>query len=403
MAILEFEQLRFSDNKENIRVTFLNLFYFDISKGTLKEIDDFLIKEKSIEFKNISEKRASNKFNVLMTKGFENLKNKLNDNKVVYVHQNSGIPLLGSNSFGLVDRDTDLIEIKPITSCNLNCIFCSVDEGKDTKKIVDFIVEKDYLVQEYKKLASFKGCNPLYAYINVHGEPMLYQPTVELIADLKKVPGTITGIITNGTLLNEKMIDDLKEAGLDRINISLMAMDPGLADRLAGTKYNLKRLLEIIKYANKRIEVVVAPVYMKGLNDGEIEEIIKFVKSIQNDGFPKLGIQNFLHYRLGRNPVEETSWEEFEGKLKEWEEKYSIDLHQEGFYPIKPSKKLPKPFKKGDIVQAEIVCEDRYKGQKIAKSKDRTISIVKCPAETGKRVKVRILRDKHNIFVGEIA
>jgi uncharacterized Fe-S cluster-containing radical SAM superfamily enzyme len=403
MAVLEFEQLKFSENNDSIRVTFLDIFYFDILKEDLLELDEFTIKENSIEFKNISEKRASNKFNIILSRGFDNLKNKISGNKTVYIHRNSGIPLIGSNSFGLVDRDTDLIEIKPITSCNLNCIFCSVDEGKDTKKIVEFVVEKDYLVEQYRKIAGFKGCKPIYAYINVHGEPLLYKPTVELISDLKTVPGTIVGIITNGTLLNEKLIDELADAGLDRINISLSAMNEELADKLAGTKCNLKRLLELIKYANQKLEVVVAPVYMKGLNDEEMEDIIRFIKSIKRaDGFPALGIQNFLSYKLGRNPVKETPWEEFEELLKSWEKKYDIDLHQTGFYPIKPSRKLSKPFKKGDIVHADIVCDDRYKDQKIAKCKGRSISLLKCNHNTGKKVKVRIVRDKHNIFVGEV-
>lgn len=405
MAILKFKDLKFIEEKEFIKVIFLKIFYFEIPKKDLNYIGNFKIKEDEINFIDISEKKAWNKFDLILSKGFENLKNRLNQNPTTYVHQNSGIPLIGSNNFGLVDRDTNLIEIKPVTSCNLGCIFCSVDEGIGTKKKHDFVVEKDYLMSEFEKLAKNKNTNPLYAYINVHGEPLLYEPIVELISDLKKIPNVITGIITNGTLLNEKLIDDLAKVGLDRINISLSAIDKELANHLAGIKFNLDRLLKMIEYANQKLEVVVAPVYMKTLNDHEIDKIIEFIINLRkkyNKNFPLLGIQNFLSYKLGRNPVKETPWEEFNEKMKIWEKKHNINLSEDHFYKIFKTKKLEKPFTKGDKIKAEIIGRDRFPNQRIAKANNRIITIFNCNLNKGKIVNINILKDKHNIFVGTI-
>ena len=401
MARLEFSDLSFSETGENIKVNFLKLYYFEIPKKDLGKIGDFHIEKNAITFKNISEKKAQNKFSMVLTAGFSNLKFIISGNKAVYIHQNSGIPLIGSNSFGLVDRDTNLIEIKPITGCNLNCNFCSVDEGKDTKKITDFIVEKDYLVNEFRKLASFKSCKPLYAYINVHGEPTLYAPIAELIKDLKKIPNVIAGIITNGTLLNEDMIDDFKKAGLDRINISLNAYSKDTANKLAGTAYNLEKVLKMIKYAAKKLEVVVAPLYLEGMNDRDIDKIIDFVLGIRKNNFPIIGIQNFLEYKLGRNPVKQIPWPKFRQRMEEWEKKHNTKLEEDNFYEIFKTKQLLKPFRKGEIVTAEIICEDRYPRQRIAKANERIISILNCSQKSGK-VKARIIRDKHNIFVASL-
>jgi uncharacterized Fe-S cluster-containing radical SAM superfamily enzyme len=66
-----------------------------------------------------------------------------------------------------------------------------------------------------------------------------------------------------------------------------------------------------------------------------------------------------------------------------------------------PVKELPKPFKKGQIVQAEIRLPGRIGNEKLAVAKGRVISIPNCQKEQGK-VKVRIRRTKHNIFVGEL-
>ena len=391
---LSFKQLKFIEKDDYVKVLFLNIFSFNIEKKSLLKIGKYKINNNSIEFDNPNPEK---KFNLLIDNGLNNLTNIISGNKTIFIHSNSSIPLIGSNSFGLVDRNTNLIELKPITSCNLNCTFCSVDEGKDTKKSLDFVVEKDYLIEEFKKLASYKNVDPLYAYINVHGEPMLYEPLIELIKDLKEIDNVIVGLITNGTFLNHDMIDKLSSAGLDRINISLSAIDQDIASKLANAPFNVNRLLEMIEYANTKLEVVIAPVFLHGINDNEMPKILDFSKKIRNDkGFPLVGIQNFLSYKLGRNPVKEYPFDKFKEKLKEWNANIEDD-----FYKIIETKKLIKPFKKNDIIECEIISNDRYKGQSLAKASDRIITIFS-EVNIGKKVKVKILKDKHNIFVGKV-
>ncbi len=73
--------------------------------------------------------------------------------ELVFITKESVIPLLGHAAFGLIDRGTNLIQVRPITGCNLNCIFCSVDEGRKSKtRVTDYIVDPDYLVEELKKV-----------------------------------------------------------------------------------------------------------------------------------------------------------------------------------------------------------------------------------------------------------
>ncbi|MBW2990364.1 hypothetical protein KY348_01525, partial [Candidatus Woesearchaeota archaeon] len=126
MATLTFQDLEFVDEKDRIKVYFLRIYYFCLSKHDLASIAPFKLKSHSIEF-DCSEKKATNKFNQLLKKGFESLVCSVNNKKTVYVHKNSGIPLIGSGLFGLIDRNTNCIEVKPLTACNLDCVFCSVD------------------------------------------------------------------------------------------------------------------------------------------------------------------------------------------------------------------------------------------------------------------------------------
>ena len=71
-------------------------------------------------------------------------------------------------------------------------------------------------------------------------------------------------------------------------------------------------------------------------------------------------------------------------------------------FGIKKTKELDKPFQIGDVVKATIKAPDRFVNSVIAVAKKRVISIPDCEFRKEKKVKVKISRDKHNIFNGKI-
>ena len=196
-------------------------------------------------------------------------------------------------------------------------------------------------------------------------------------------------------MLTKEKVDELVKAGLTQFSISLNSTNREIADRIANCRYPLKKVMETAEYAAKKAKVVIAPIWLNGFNEIEIPKLIEFAKSIN----AKIGVQNFLNYKFGRNPVKQMPWEEFYDKLKKLEKLHNVKLllSREDFN-IRPAKKLPKPFKKGDIIKAEILFDGRLKGEKIAVAGNRLISVPNC-YKTGK-VKLRIIRSKHNIFVG---
>ena len=400
MAVLNFKDLEFVDEKERIKAYFLRIYYFYIPKEGLEKIGRFRIKRHSIEFE-CSEKKANNKFNQLLQKGFESLVCSLNKKRAVYVHRNSGIPLLGTGVFGLIDRNTNCIEVKPLTVCNLDCVFCSVDAGLSTRKTTSYVVEKDYLVEEFNKLIEKKE-HPVEAHIGPQGEPLLYAPLVGLVRDLRKNPKVrIISMDTNGTLLNKKLVDELVDAGISRFNISLNSLDEKKCKELAGASYNLKHTLEMIKYASKKTNVLLAPIIIPTLNDEDLKRLVDISKDLESD-FPVLGIQNFLNYKRGRNPVKQRSWDEFFKLLKPFEKQKNIKLRlSEEDFGIKEDVKLEKPFKKKQVVRARLVCEGPLKAERIGVCKNRAIIVEKADkAALNSFVRVKIIRDKHNIFRG---
>ena len=404
MAELIFRDLSFEEKEEKVRVKFLKLFYFDIDKSVLEGIGNFKIDGNKIEFDEVSDNRAQRRFNMLLSKGLIQLKNRLNNKNTIYVHKNSGIPLMGTNYFGLIDRGTNLIEIKPITSCNLGCIYCSIDEGPLSRRKTDFIVEKDYIVEELKKLIEFKQEDHIDAHINAQGEPTLYAHMIELVADIAKIPQVKSiSIDTNGTLLNKQFIDDLADAGLTRINLSLNALDQEIADKMAGFPYNLKKVKKLAYYIPKKMDLIIVPVWLPGYNDDELIKLAKFAQEVgAGKNCPAIGIQNFLPYRFGRNPVKGMEMDAFYKKLRDLEQKHGIELiNKEYMFQIKKCKELQKPFKKGAIVKAKLVCPGRLNREMLAVAENRIISIPNCYKQQGS-VKVKIRRTKHNIFLGEL-
>lgn len=389
MTELQFKDLSFKEEKERIKITFLKNFYSYIDKSKLKKISDFNITKNSITFKNTSEKKAQTKFNFLLEEFFKNLKNKLNNNKTIYIHRNSGIPLIGSLSFGIVDKGSQMIELKPITGCNISCIFCSVDEGSPSKKVVDYIVEKDYLIQELKKLIEFKA-SEVDIYINPQGEPLLYADIVPLIQDISKIKNVnIISIITNGTLLTKDLIDSLAEAGLNRINISLNAIDQKITKKLSSSSYDVNHVLEMLNHLNKRIELILTPVYVPSMNENEIIKLLGLSKQLSC----KIAIQNFQSNKRGRNPTKQLSWGKFYSKLKSFEKEYNIELIPK--HELIKTKEYKMPFKKGDIIKPEMIFPGRYPNEKIAVSKERSITVTDCYKNPSK---IKITRSSHNVF-----
>jgi uncharacterized Fe-S cluster-containing radical SAM superfamily enzyme len=399
MATLTFQTLKFSDHKDGLHVIFMKYYSFILLHDALTKIGKWRATENAITFADVPEKKVQHRFYVLLEEGFKNLQGILTSKKTFYIHQNAGIPLIGTRFIGIQDRGTNFLEIKPVTGCTMGCTFCSVDEGIGSKKSYDFIVEREYLVIETKKLLEYKKCNNIHIYINVHGEPLLYAEIVELVHDLKKLQGVreIT-IITTAVLLTEKMVDDLANAGLTELNVSISADDAAAAKHVMGNPaYAIANVKKIVAYAAKKLHVTIAPVWMDTINDAEMEKIIAFGKEIHCP----VRVQKFCHNKFGRNPVEEIRWDEFFKKIDALEKKTGVKLKEDTEkYKLEKTKEYPVPFKRREVIEAQIVSPGRYFHEKLCVARERLISVPMCKTQSGK-VKIRILKTTHNIIVAE--
>ena len=169
---------------------------------------------------------------------------------------------------------TDL-RISVIDQCNLRCGYCMPKE----------VFTKDYQFLPREALLSFEEIEQLVkAFIPLGirklritgGEPLLRKSVEDLIARLAqlKTPQNLPleiALTTNGLLLEQKA-SALKAAGLQRVTVSLDALDTRLFRELAGVDTGEpKQVLAGIAVARALgLETKVNMVVQKGVNDHQI-------------------------------------------------------------------------------------------------------------------------------------
>ena len=325
----------------------------------------------------------------------------------------SSIPLVGCIAFGLIDRGTNLIQVRPISTCPLSCIFCSTNAGPKSRiRQTEYIVPLDYLVEEFEKITAFKGKRKIEAHIDTVGDPITYPYIAELVSRISQIEGVeVVSLQTHGSILDEKMLDRLSAAGLTRINLSVDALDPELARKLADTEwYDVKKVIQLIEYitSNTSIDLLLAPVWIPTINDAEIPKIIELAKKVgAGKRFPPLGIQRYEIHKHGRKVkgVRAHSWKYFYARLREWEKEFGVKLvlRPEDF-GIHKRRMLPIPYRKYETVKVRVVGPGWLRREKLAVTLngDRTVTLVNAeeiPVEA--KLKARIVANKHNIFVAE--
>lgn len=173
----------------------------------------------------------------------------------------------------LVDRFNrvhDYLRISVTDKCNLRCVYCMPEEGVEfepDERLMTF----DEITEVVRVLAGL-GVRKLRL---TGGEPMLRKDLDVLVGRLSAIPGIEDiALTTNGIFLAPKA-DQLKAAGLTRVNISL---DSLRADRFALITRggDIRKVLASIDAALRvgfdpiKLNVVL----MKGINDDEIGDFL---------------------------------------------------------------------------------------------------------------------------------
>ncbi|MFC3882191.1 GTP 3',8-cyclase MoaA [Bacillus songklensis] len=170
------------------------------------------------------------------------------------------------------------LRISVTDRCNFRCTYCMPAE----------IFDRDYAFMPREQLLSFEEIERLakvFARLGVKkirltgGEPLLRRDLPVLIRKLMNIDGIEDiGLTTNGVYL-VKHAADLKAAGLQRVNVSLDALDDELFKKINGRGVSTKAVLKGIEAAREEgLEVKVNMVVKKGMNDHEIIPMVSCFK-----------------------------------------------------------------------------------------------------------------------------
>ncbi len=157
--------------------------------------------------------------------------------------------------------------------CNVNCLYCHHD---------GMVKSKDEMTADELhticKIAKKIGVRKIRL---SGGEPLLKKDIVEIVERIASLGFKDISMTTNGILL-EKYAQALKDAGLDRVNVSLDTLDRETFEFITKKDY----LEDAKKGILKAVEVGLYPVkinmvIMKDINQDEIDDMFEFCK--END------------------------------------------------------------------------------------------------------------------------
>lgn len=189
-------------------------------------------------------------------------------------------------------RTISYLRLSVTDRCNLRCRYCMPEGGVAT-------MDHDEILT-YEEMLRLTGLCLKLNMTKVRltgGEPLVRKGIVGFIRRLKALPAPDVRITTNGTLLAD-MAEDLFQAGVSRVNVSLDTLDAAKFKAITRCG-RLERVLGGLEAALAagfdpvKINVVV----IRGQNDDELED------------FARLAIERPFHVRfIEFMPMERNNW-----------------------------------------------------------------------------------------------
>ena len=230
-------------------------------------------------------------------------------------------------------RTIDYLRISVTDRCNFRCIYCMPADGVESMSPADIL--RGHEIVTIARIAAECGIKHIRL---TGGEPLVRKGMVSNVREIAAIPGIEDiSLTTNGVLL-PKFAKALKEAGLNRVNISLDTLDPD--------KFTFVTRCGQLQSALDGIEAA----FEAGLEPVKVNAVA--IRSLDQDflQFAKMTIDRPLHMRfIEYMPVGESSGSDGSG----WGEKDVISCEEmrqiineravaEGLPPLEVAEDKPK-------------------------------------------------------------
>lgn len=176
------------------------------------------------------------------------------------------------------NRTIDYLRLSVTDRCNLRCVYCMPESG------VEFMPhEKIMSYEEILRICRLMVSLGLRKVKLTGGEPLVRKGLPWLVAQLKAIEGIESVTMTTNGILLEQYMKELKEAGLDAVNISLDTLDAGQFQEL--TRYPCldqvrAGITEALKYqSDVSVKLNCVPIR----DGGAAHQVLNLVKLAKDD------------------------------------------------------------------------------------------------------------------------
>lgn len=170
-------------------------------------------------------------------------------------------------------RQVDYLRISVTDRCNLRCLYCQ------PRRPVPWLSPEQILsYEETVQVVEVALSMGFRKFRLTGGEPLVRRGLVHLVEALGKLDLPDLSMTTNGVLL-AKHAQDLKDAGLKRVNIGLDTLQPHRFRQITG--YN--GFEEVLQGIETALKVGLSPVkinvvLLRGINDNEVLDFVAITR-----------------------------------------------------------------------------------------------------------------------------
>jgi cyclic pyranopterin phosphate synthase len=168
-------------------------------------------------------------------------------------------------------RRIEYLRLSVTDKCNLRCFYCMPKGFKDFEQAKNWLTfdEIERLIKAFTELG--------VARVRLTGgEPLVRKNINELAKRLTALPGLDDLSLSTNAVLLDNHANDLHNAGVSRINVSLDSLKPDRFKKITGG--DLQPVLDGLIAAKKAgfSPIKINMVAMKGINDDEFEDMVEF-------------------------------------------------------------------------------------------------------------------------------
>ena len=166
-------------------------------------------------------------------------------------------------------RRIEYLRISVTDKCNLRCVYCMPEEGLPWLRRDQLLSYEE--IAEIVRVMAGMGLRKVRI---TGGEPLVRRDLPTLVRKIRAVDGiSDVALSTNAVLLTE-MADELRAAGVDRLNVSLDSLRPDRIDAISRRPGSADAVLRGLEAAERAgfAPIKINCVVMRGRNDDEVAD-----------------------------------------------------------------------------------------------------------------------------------